>query len=548
MGTTHHKDRSNPRNFCLNLLSFSRCYSISKPDSPVFSSQKSLYSSSFHYKDPIYLKKTEKTEEFEEKLINLLKNSVKTDEFLKKTLKIAIRAALTPKEIQLLADFLMKTSKILSFLRLDFSGNSLKTAEILIFAEILSSFSHLEGFELLLPHSELSYISGKTLVKSLEFLENLRYFSIDLSDNSEISISALEGLAEKIGFFLKLESLHLRLEKVRLSSSDLFFIELLRSLEKCQYLTVLKLDLSENSLQPNLLNYFLNGLSKVAGQLTELHLVLNQNSLKIEDFAEISRILREKRSLKTTTFSFKNCGVKVAEFELLLVILGKMKTIETLSLDFSENDLKTTDFRLLVDFMNPESCFESIVKFALNVENSSLDETFYENIALLLHCMRNMKEIQLLFENVPSNKGFEQILCAFANFTRLFSAEIGLRRSGISLENADILIKGFSHLKLLRRLEVDLCGNLAFGLKETKGFCGEVARIVGLLEVKIRIKGKSQRRCADLLEKFVDRRRVLVEMGRKFKALGTGARKRIFLYYLHRNPLILSESCVFFKK
>ena len=598
---------SNPQSWCYSLFPLSRCtgsnkgedsslqiskisqlsFEINQKDKPFFdlnqnilpSNNKNdkpynglLNSQSFHYKDSPYsrcLDQNDIQEKYkscpehylniyegengntelglvDEKIITILNeslNKMKTDINGKKSLKIVLKQALNMYEIIYIGE-IIKQAKPFDCLKLDFNRTHLKDSEILPLSGILGTLQDIEGIELLLQNNHITYKAGKALIKSLEKFHDLKTFSINLSYNLELSGNALEELAEEIGNLEKLEELCLELQAVRLNTSDLFFIELLNSLNKCKLLKKFQLNVSENMLKPNILNFFLNGLKNISYQLSEIRLILNQSPLSLQEIYEISHLLEESACLKNIYLGLKECKLKSEAFEVLLIVLSKIPSLISISLDFNGNDLKSNkDSRFLVDYINPETSFPQIEEFHLSLSHCLLDKTVYENVSFVLHCVRKIKEIALIFEASEfKSKGLEQIICSLANFPQLSRLKINIKDSELLKETLEVLVIGLQHLKKLRNLKLDLRKVKVFGIKEMKDIARIILKMEGLYNINLKVDGRIKKKIAMELTSLVNMRYTFLTIGLKYQDLNKEIRNKILLNYCNnKNSFEINE-------
>lgn len=444
------------------------------------------------------------------------------------TLKISLKSRVNSQSLALLQETLHKC-KPLKFLRLDLENTQLRDAEIFLLSICLENLVELEGLELLLQKNHITYISGKVLIKSLEKLRNLKVFAINLSNNLELSGNALEELAEEIGNFEKIQEICLELQAVRLNNSDLFFIELLNSLSRSKFLRVLHLNLSENLLKSNILSLFLSGMKTFVANLQEFQLFLNKNPLNSQDLFELSSLLENARELVAISLSFKESLLKCEALEIILIVLSKNPRISKISLNFCGNDLRNSQeiARFLVDYINPETSFAKVQQFCLDLSFCALDRTIFENIAFVLHCMRNSRSISLGFRNVFfKNKGFEQIVCSLANFSQLFFLQLDFKNADISQENLEVLLVGLRNLRHLRSLELNLAKTCTFSAKEAENLCGFVRNLWSLREIRVKTRGK--RGFFKVLREFVAKRTQLLSLACKMQGIRKDLRMRLF--------------------
>lgn len=584
MGNFSHNPNSNSTNFCLSLLPLSKCTaknqenprnsqsfddrSPAKPNSfdttkPTHYSPLVISQSFFTYKEPkprnfsnfsqenakdcefpLHFKSCpengrinpEKLEENgqlpdtnAEKLKEILSEAVKTMQKTgKKALKIALNGRVSAQAMAQLHETLNKC-RPLKFLRLDLEATGLRDAEILMLSRCLETLVDVEGLEILLQKNHITYISGKALIKSLEKIRNLKVFSINLSYNIELSGNALEELAEEIGNFEKIEEICFELQAIRLNTSDLFFIELLNSLSRCKLLRVLHLNLSENMLKSNILNFFLNGMKNFAANLREFQLLLNQNPLNSPDLYELSNLLEEARELHAVSLGFKECRLHCEALEIILIVLSKNPRISKISLNFNGNDLRNKQqvARFLVDYINPEVSFAKMQDFRLDLSFCLLDRTIFENLAFVLHCMRKVQRISLVFRAVLfKNKGFEQIVCSLANFSKLCALKLDFKGADISRENFEVLLVGVKNLKHLQILKVNLAKTFEFNAKELENICGFAVNLWSLREFRVKTKGK--KKIFEALASFIEERAKLLSLAYKFRGLHKDLRMRVF--------------------
>ena len=472
---------------------------------------------------------------FEDRLSSIMHTAieemVKTETAGKKTLNLVFKTSLTISDMIFISEAIIK-AKPFHYLSLDFNRTNINDAEILPLSRTFDSLQNIEGLELLLQNNHITYLGGKALIKSLEKVRELKIFSINLNYNLELSGNALEELAEEIGNLEKLEQLSLELQAVRLSSSDLFFIELLNSLNKCKGLKILHLNLSENMLKSNILNLFLNGMKNISARLLELQLILNHNPLSYQDFCEIFHLFEESIELKSVFLGFKGCKLELDAFEMLLIVLSKLKALRYLNLDLEGNCFKMQNQRFLVDYINPESSFPMIERLKLNLSDCDLDRTVYENIAFVLHCMRKVRDLSLVFQN-SNNKSFEQIICCLPNFQKLIKLKLDMKNSGFGTEIFEVLILSLQHLKSLRSLKLNFYKIQTFTTKDCKEFCIVAANIECLQKIRMQVRGKQKKKCVEGLVRFINFRNAFLCFGLKFRKLQSGFRQKLLLNYTH---------------
>lgn len=474
-------------------------------------------------------------EGFEARLSSVMNTAieemVRTETAGKKTLNLVFQTSLTISDMIYISEAIIK-ARPFHYLSLDFNRTNINDAEILPLSKTFDSLQNIEGLELLLQNNHITYLGGKALIKSLEKVRELKIFSINLNYNLELSGNALEELAEEIGNLEKLEQLSLELQAVRLSSSDLFFIELLNSLNKCKCLKTLHLNLSENMLKSNILNFFLNGMKNISSKLLELHLILNHNPLSYQDFCEIFHLFEESIELKSILLGFRGCKLELDALEMLLIVLSKLKTMRYLNLDLEGNSFKVQNQRFLVDYINPESSFPTIERVKLNLSDCDLDRAVLENIAFVLHCMRKVRDLSLVFQK-SKDKSFEQIICCLPNFQKLLKLKLDMKNSDFGPEIFEVLTLSLQHLKSLRSLKLNFYKIPAFATKDCKEFCKLAANIECLQKIRMDVRGKQRKKCVEGLVRFINYRNAFLGFGLKFRKIHSGFRQKLLLNYAH---------------
>jgi len=188
-----------------------------------------------------------------------------------------------------------------------------------------------------------------------------------------------------------------------------------------------------------------------------------------------------------------------------------------------------------VDYINPEFSFLLIERLKINLSDCVLNKAVYENLAFVLHCMRKVKELGLLFCSTKSmHKGFEQIICSLPNFPKLMKLKLDLKKSEFGLEILEVLIISLQHLKFLRSLKLNLYQIPSLRLKEVKEFCKVIAKMDILQKIRFNVKEKGKKKCVEALNQFVNFRQALLYFSLKYKLLNKETRGKLLVNYINK--------------